>query len=285
MIGSMEKLEKTERIHLLLVALAGNEIRCEAEPITKGETSMKQILLITDGCSNVGQSPVMAASFARQEGITVNVVGIVDYGTIGELGAQEIQEIAKAGGGMSRLSDTRQLARTMQMMTRKTVVQRIQQAVNKELKQILGNDSLEALPPAKRGEIVEVMDEMTETSPLDVALLIDASASMKPKLAAVEEAIRDLMLSLGAREGLSRVAVFHFPGSHGDEEAVMDMDWTTDLSRTRSLFQRLVMRGATPTGPALMKVIDFFRYGTLDRYQTHLGESDAGEGILSDYVH
>lgn len=44
---------------------------------------MKQIMLITDGCSNVGESPVMAAALAKQEGITVNVVGIVDYGTIG----------------------------------------------------------------------------------------------------------------------------------------------------------------------------------------------------------
>ncbi|WP_138496113.1 vWA domain-containing protein [Paenibacillus pinistramenti] len=247
---------------------------------------MKQILLITDGCSNVGQSPVMAASFARQEGITVNVVGIIDYGTIGEMGAQEIQEIARAGGGMSRLADTRQLSRTMQMMTRKTVVQTIQQAVNKELKQILGNhQSLESLSPAKRSEVVEVMDELTETSPLDVALLIDVSASMKPKLAAVEEAIRDLMLSLGAREGSSRIAVFHFPGSHGDEACVQDLGWTSDLESTRSLFQRLVMKGATPTGPALLKVIDFFRYGTLNGHQTDLGEKGAGEGILSDYVH
>ena len=39
--------------------------------------AMKQIMLITDGCSNVGESPVMAAALARQEGITVNVVGVV----------------------------------------------------------------------------------------------------------------------------------------------------------------------------------------------------------------
>jgi hypothetical protein len=34
----------------------------------------------------------------------------------------------------------------------------------------------------KRAQVVEVMDELTETSPLEIALLIDASASMKPKL-------------------------------------------------------------------------------------------------------
>ncbi|GJM73912.1 hypothetical protein HMSSN036_61280 [Paenibacillus macerans] len=103
---------------------------------------MKQIMLITDGCSNVGESPVMAAALAKQEGITVNVVGIVDYGTIGELGSVEIAEIAKAGGGMSRIVGTENLAQTMQMMTRKTVVQTIQQAVNKEIRQILGDQTV-----------------------------------------------------------------------------------------------------------------------------------------------
>ncbi|MBJ9993356.1 MULTISPECIES: vWA domain-containing protein [Paenibacillus] len=244
---------------------------------------MKQILLITDGCSNVGASPVMAAAHALQEGITVNVAGVIDYGTIGELGSLEIAEIAKAGGGVSRIVGTRQLAQTMQMMTRKTVVQTIQQAVNKELKTILGDGSLEELPPQQRSQVVQVVDELTETTPLQVALLIDASASMKPKLAAVEDAIRDLMLSLQAREGLSELAVFHFPGRNSGEDAVMDSDWIQDLAGVRNLFQRIQMKGATPTGPAILKVIDFFRYGTLDG-QTWRGNDGEGEGMLGDYV-
>lgn len=242
---------------------------------------MKQILLITDGCSNVGPSPVMAAAHALQEGITVNVVGVLDYGTIGELGGLEIQEIAKAGGGLHQIVGTKQLARTMQMMTRKTVVQTIQQAVNKEIHQILGEGALEDLPPGKRAQVVEVVDELAETSPLQVALLIDASASMKPKLGAVEEAIRDLMLSLKARSGTSRLSVFHFPGRGSDEDLVKDVDWTEDLDGARSLFGRLQMRGATPTGPALLKVIDYYRYGTLEGNQLWTGQE---EGMLGDYV-
>jgi Ca-activated chloride channel family protein len=245
---------------------------------------VKQILLITDGCSNMGTSPVLAAAHAFQEGITVNVAGVIDYGTIGELGSLEIAEIAKAGGGVSRIVGTRELAQTMQMMTRKTVVQTIQQAVNKELKQILGGAALEDLHPSQRSQVVQVVDDMTETTPLQVALLIDASASMKPKLGAVEDAIRDLMLSLQAREGISELAVFHFPGRRGGEDAVMDSGWTTDVSGLKSLFQRIQMKGATPTGPAIMKVIDFFRYGTLDEHQTWRGNTDEGEGMLGDYV-
>ncbi len=112
---------------------------------------MKQILLITDGCSNVGLSPVVAAAHAQSDGISVNVVGVLDHGDVGELGAAEIDEIARAGGGLSRMVNMRQLSQTVQMMTRKTVVQTIQLAVQKELKQVLGNGSIEALPPEKRG--------------------------------------------------------------------------------------------------------------------------------------
>ena len=90
------------------------------------------------------------------------------------------------------------------MLTRKTVVQTIQHAVHRELKQVLGASSIEELPPEKRGEVVRVIDELSESSELRVALLIDASASMKPKLQAVEEAIRDLALSLQLAAGRKR---------------------------------------------------------------------------------
>lgn len=218
---------------------------------------MKQILLITDGCSNVGMSPIVAAAHAKSEGIAVNVVGVVDHGELGEYGASEIHEIARAGGGLSRLVQAKELAQTVQMMTRKTVVQTIQLAVQRELQSVLGNDSIEALPPEKRGEVVKVMDELTETSGLQVALLIDASASMRPKLASVEEAIHDLMLSLQARAGKSEIAVFHFPGSK-QEDCVLSLDWTTHLKGVHSIFPKLHMSGTTPTGPALMKVVEHF---------------------------
>ncbi|OBZ15410.1 hypothetical protein A8L34_29065 [Bacillus sp. FJAT-27264] len=247
---------------------------------------MKQILLITDGCSNVGESPVMAAAHALQEGITVNVVGVIDHGTIGDLGSREIADIAKAGGGLSRIVGTPQLAQTMQMMTRKTVVQTIQQAVNKEVKKILGDGSLEELPPLQRSQVVNVVDELTETSPLRIALLIDASASMKPKLAAVEEAIRDLALSLEAREGTSEIAVFHFPGRNSSENAELDMDWTSNVSGVRSLFSKLRMRGATPTGPAIFKVLEHYRYDTLDGHHGRrmIEDPDEREGMIGGYV-
>ncbi|QJC50222.1 hypothetical protein HGI30_00415 [Paenibacillus albicereus] len=241
---------------------------------------MKQILLITDGCSNVGLNPVVASAEAFAEGITVNVVGVLDGGDLGEYGAKEIQEIAHAGGGMSRMVSTRQLSQTVQMMTRKTVVQTIQQAVQKELKSVLGGTgALEDLPPERRGEVVRVIDELGETSRLRVALLIDASASMKPKIAAVEEAIRDLMLSLQSRQGVSELAVFHFPGDRHGDDAALDRGWTSDLSGAQSLLPKLQMRGTTPTGPALRQVIQYYRDSAEDRRRG--GEEDE---MRSGYV-
>ncbi len=250
---------------------------------------MKQILLITDGGSNVGDSPVVAAAQAYAEGITVNVAGIVDEGTIGEYGAKEIEEIANAGGGISRIVSSGQLSRTVQMMTRQTVAGTIRQAVNQELKQLFGVENVGALPPAKRAEVVKVMEEMEETHSLSVALLIDASASMKPKLRAVEEAIRDLTLSLQAREGRSKVSVFHFPGNAQNDVCVLDMDWTESAAKIGSLFGRIRMQGTTPTGPALAQVVGYIREtcGKIRSEQTDVQQASArseSNGVRSDYV-
>ncbi|WP_373233016.1 hypothetical protein [Cohnella sp.] len=250
---------------------------------------MNQILLITDGGSNVGESPVIAAAHAYTEGITVNVAGVIDEGAIGEYGASEIAEIARAGGGISQIVTSRQLSRTVQMMTRQTVAGSIRQAVNMELRQLFGVESVGSLPPVKRAEVVKVMEEMEETITLSVALLIDASASMKPKLHAVEEAIRDLTLSLQARTGRSRVAVFHFPGD-SENYCVMDSNWTSSSAKLGSLFGRIRMRGTTPTGPALLQVVDFIgetcgKIKSADLTESPLQSSrgDSNE-VRSDYV-
>ncbi|WP_310502558.1 VWA domain-containing protein [Paenibacillus qinlingensis] len=239
---------------------------------------MKQILLITDGCSNVGVSPVIAAAQAHAEGVTVNVIGVIDHGELGVLGSEEIREIAAAGGGMSRIVNSEQLSHTVQMMTRKTVNATIQHAVGKELQSILGISQIEQLPPEKRAEVVQVIDNMSETTSLRVALLIDASASMKPKLAAVREAIHDLLLSLRARSGVSELAVFHFPSTKSsDQELEMDHGWTNQLANVDKMFYKINMKGTTPTGPALLQTLQFVTEKPFSPKTTE-------EGMLSDYV-
>ena len=67
---------------------------------------------------------------------------------------------------------------------------------------------------------------------------------------------------------------------------MLDIDWTRNVSEVRSLFSRLKMRGATPTGPAIFKVLEYYRYDKLEEHRDNLpGEDDgAREGMIGGYV-
>lgn len=250
---------------------------------------LKQIILITDGCSNTGLNPVVAAAHAANAGVTVNVVGIVEQGEIGRAGVAEAEAIAQAGNGLCRIVSLRELAQTVQMMTRKTVAQTIRQVVEKELKKTFAVESVEHLSPVKRAHVVKVMDDLGEQSALRVCLLIDTSASMKPKLESIEEAVHDLSLSLEAREGRSEISVLHYPDG-GERATGISIPWTDTPSDIRRIFHRLTMQGVTPTGPALM---DALQYITGQKSDLEVEEPLAQEayqdngkdtGLLEDYV-
>ncbi len=203
--------------------------------------TLRQILLITDGCSNQGEDPIAMAALAYEQGITINVIGVVDEDMIDEKGMKEIEEIAMAGNGVSQVVYATQLSQTVQMVTRKAMTQTLQGLVNKELQQILGgSQSVEDLPPEKRGEVMEVVDELGETAQLEVLILVDTSASMKQKLPTVKEALLDLQLSLNARSGDNRFAVFVFPWKKNDVEKLLD--WTPNLGSLTTIFSKLTTR-------------------------------------------
>lgn len=220
-------------------------------------STLKQILLITDGCSNQGADPSAMAALAREQGITVNVIGVMENDTIDEQGIKEIEAIAAAGGGVSQIVYAEALSHTVQMVTRKAMTTTIQGVVNKELKQILGRSiSIEDLPPDKRGEVIEVVDELSETSDLKVLVLVDTSASMKHKIPTVKESLIDLSISLNARIGNNSFSIFIFPGKKNDVEKLLD--WTPKLESLTKVFSKLTPRGITPTGPALSEALQYF---------------------------
>lgn len=220
--------------------------------------TLKQILLITDGCSNQGDDPVAMAALAKEQGISVNVIGVMEQDVIDENGMREIEEISMAGGGISQVVYAQALSQTVQMVTRKAMTQTLQGVVNKELQQILGGTkTVEDLPPEKRGEVMEVVDELGETVQLEVLILVDTSASMKHKLPTVKEALLDLSLSLNARSGDNRFSVFVFPGKKKDVEKLLD--WTPQLESLTSIFPKLTTGGITPTGPAIREALSHFK--------------------------
>lgn len=219
--------------------------------------TLKQILLITDGCSNTGEDPIAMAALAKEQGITVNVIGVMQNDHLGDQGRQEIDGIAMSGGGISQIVYTQQLSQTVQMVTRKAMTQTLQGVVNSELKQILGNSSsMEDLPPEKRGEVMEVVDELGETVDLEVLILVDTSASMNDKLPTVKDALFDLSISLNSRIGQNRFSIFAFPGKRNDVEKILD--WTPRLDSISSVFPKLTTGGVTPTGPAISAAIQYF---------------------------
>ncbi|CAM3969416.1 VWA domain-containing protein [Mesobacillus zeae] len=220
--------------------------------------TLKQVLLITDGCSNQGEDPIAMAALAKEQGVTVNVIGVMEQDVIDDQGLKEIESIAMAGGGVSQVVYTQQLSQTVQMVTRKAMTQTLQGVVNKELQQILGRaKTVEDLPPEQRGEIMEVVDELGETVELEVLILVDTSASMKHKLPTVKEALLDLSLSLNARSGENSFSVLVFPGKRGEADKLLD--WTPKLESLTSVFPKLTTGGITPTGPALREAAASFR--------------------------
>lgn len=220
---------------------------------------IRQVLLITDGCSNQGEDPIAMAALANEQGITVNVIGVMERDVIDEKGITEIEAIAMSGGGVSQIVYAEQLSQTVQMVTRKGMTQTIQGVVNRELQQILGRSkTMDDLPPEKRGEVMEVVDELGETVELEVLILVDSSASMKPKLPTVKEALFDLSLSLNARTGNNLYSVFAFPGKRSDVEKLLD--WTTNLQSLTKIFSTLSTGGVTPTGPALRTALASFNH-------------------------
>lgn len=219
---------------------------------------LKQILLITDGCSNQGEDPIAMAALAHENGITVNVIGVIENDTIDDRGKKEIEGIALAGGGISEIVYAEKLSQTVQMVTRKAMTQTLHGVVNQELKQILGSQtSIEELPPDKRGEILEVVDELGETVQLEVLILVDTSASMKEKLPTVKEALFDLSLSLNARAGNNFFSLFVFPGKKNAVEKLLD--WSPNLELLNKIYGKLSTGGITPTGPALREAISYFQ--------------------------
>jgi Ca-activated chloride channel family protein len=249
---------------------------------------MKQIIIVTDGYSNAGISPVAAAAQAFAKGVVVNVIGVVDRETDGMQGEREIAAIARSGGGVYRVVVPAQLGTTMQMMTRHTVAATIQQVVHQELRTILNDESvtLAALPPAKRAEIVRSMDRLAEQSPLKIALLIDASASMRNKFSAVREAVWDFMISLQARSGTSELAVLHYPGNSSNIVEV-DVEWTRELAKVTNILYKINVRGTTPTGPAILETLALFGLTDFVHGSTFANPSwplSKGDSAWGDYV-
>ena len=220
--------------------------------------TIRQILLITDGRSNSGVSPIEAAKKAFSQGIVVNVIGVL-HAEQSELDPefQEIEQIARAGGGVSQVVYKENLSQTVQAVTKQAMSQTLQGFVHQELKHIFGTErELVDIEPEKRGEVMEVVEDLGEACELDVFVLVDTSASMRDKLLTVKEALLDLSMNLDARSGRNHFAIYQFP--YKRETIGVIHDWAERLAEVSVIFPKLVSSGMTPSGPAIMEAINQF---------------------------
>jgi len=209
---------------------------------------IKQIIVITDGHSNKGGCPIAAAGRARGTGVSVSVIGILDSGRLGEKGAAEVKQIAKAGGGIHQFISIQELAYTLSCVTVQATQFTVQQQADRKLLQLTGM-KLRQLPPAARNEVLPYLARLEEELEVHLALVLDTSGSMIKKRAEIEKSIQDLVVSLDSRKGSVKLAIIQYPGPSGQGSIIKSLDG--DNGVTLKVLQQIIYGGFTPTGPAI----------------------------------
>ncbi|HYF81907.1 MAG TPA: VWA domain-containing protein [Clostridia bacterium] len=221
--------------------------------IESGE--IKQIIVVTDGRSNVGISPIDAAKRAYSAGITLSTIGVINFrGSSDEKDIEEVEEIAKAGGGLCEYSHIEDLSRTIQNLTHRTAQRTIEQIVSRQLKAMMGEE-IENLEPKSRLKIVDFIEKYGENINLKCIVVLDTSGSMREKLSIARRSVVELLESLQGRKGSSSIAVITYPGEDAGMCSII-CGFTSDISILRQKLELISSGGGTPTGPAILKACE-----------------------------
>lgn len=237
------------------------------------EGILKQIILITDGKSNRGTSPINSALVASQGGITVSTIGIMDRNSETEEEFEEIRGIAKAGNGIYDLSYIENLSQTLHMLTQKTVNKTIGQVVNNQLKDLIGDD-LTSIEPSRRSQFIDYIEDFSNEVDLKICILLDCSGSMKNKLPQALNSLEDLIKSLEVRSGNTDIGVVGFPGKFKNDVFTL-VDFDEPCTDIRNKIKDIKVRGITPTGPAIEYAIKYM-HGTMD--------DEKDEGLFTEHI-
>ncbi|MCC5912098.1 MAG: VWA domain-containing protein [Clostridiaceae bacterium] len=216
------------------------------------EAVVKQIVLVTDGQSNIGNNPIDVSKEAYERGIVVNTIGIMNQNQQ-EKPLDEIVGIARSGGGTYEYTYLDDLYKTMQSVTYKTVNSTIQDAVNKQLKEIIGQD-LDSMEPESRSKILNYIDDFSDEIKLQTCILMDCSGSMANKIHVARHSILDLMTSLKSRRGKAEVAIIAYPGERGEATKVI-YRFEEDEKKLEENLYAMKPKGGTPTAEAIQHAI------------------------------
>lgn len=211
---------------------------------------IRQIIIITDGKSNIGISPIEAARQANKAGIVVSTIGIINQDSDDEeRDIEELEGIAKAGGGLCEYTHLENLGMTVQVMTQKTAQRTIEQIVSRQLKSIAGVD-INNLEPKSRFKIVDFIENFGDSINLRCAVVLDTSGSMKNKLETAKKSMTELLRSLKSRRGHSKIALIKYSGLDNDYASII-CSFTDSEEFLKDRLNLLKAGGGTPTGPAI----------------------------------
>jgi Ca-activated chloride channel family protein len=248
---------------------------------------IRQVIVITDGKSNIGINPLEAARLAAKLGIVVSAVGIIGQkGDGDERDIDELEGIAKAGGGLCEYTHLENLGMTVQAMTQKTAQKTIEQIVSKQLKSIIGVD-MNHLEPKSRFKIVDFIENYGDRINLKCVIALDCSGSMGSKLDTAKRSLRDLLQNLKARKGESRIAVVKYPGERGAAASAV-CSFTDSVELLQNRLSTMRAGGGTPTGPAIDMACQLL-LDAAEECPSHPAELDAqnaeaaGSDIIESY--
>lgn len=211
---------------------------------------VRQIIVITDGKSNIGRNPIEVAAQVNKLGILVSTIGIVGQdGNGDEKDIEELEGIAKAGGGLCEYTHLENLGMTVQAITQKTAQRTIEQIVSRQLKTIIGVD-INNLEPKSRFKIVDFIENYGDSINLKCVIALDTSGSMNSKLETAKRSLVELLLNLKSRRGNSQIAVVRYPG-YKEETASLVCGFTDSTEQLQSNLNTIRAGGGTPTGPAI----------------------------------
>jgi len=217
-----------------------------------GVGEIKQIIIITDGKSNIGTDPIEAAKQACKLGIVVSTIGIINQNSDDdERDIEELEGIAKAGRGLCEYTHLEDLGRTVQAMTQKTAQKTIEQIVSRQLKSIIGVD-MNNLEPKSRYKIVDFIENFGDSINLKCVIVLDTSSSMSNKLESAKRSLIELLQNLNSRRGNSKLSVIKYPGFK-EEAASVVCSFTDATELLQNRLNTMHAGGGTPTGPAIEK--------------------------------
>jgi Ca-activated chloride channel family protein len=203
-------------------------------------------------CHRPGWWTVEEAERAFEAGITVSAIGVINRSeSADEKDVEEVEEIAKAGGGLCEYSHIEELGSTMQLLTQKTAQKTIEQIVGRQLRAIIGED-IESLEPKARLKIVDFIESYGENVNLKCIIVMDTSGSMRNKLHIAKKSVVELLESLQDRKGSSSMAVIAYPADNSEMCSVI-CGFTSDITILKQKLECMRSGGGTPTGPAIIK--------------------------------